>query len=927
MLLWTTCVTRVVYFVDVRLDEDIHRLAVTCERVLSALSTQSIHQKAFENVIPLLEKCIEFILQWKLLLTYTRLELISQRTDPIQILDFVFQLLSIQKIKELNLEALLSQIRSRLVQKGIFQKLNFVIQGIIGEGQESIQGSVLEHLIISVLDLETQFGPDLTLASKTGAFELWCIPNLSKFSPALFQQHFNLLKLSLPYFMEIKEAKIGPSLDPRPTIKQGDYHAFLNLLELGFVQFPKTSEGALLCSGIAQYLDWVIELHRIPFLKDHASLGISEHEFELLENFRPCVEQLLDSKTGQRFLMALTEGLLPDSRLSIYYPSAELQDGDFAFFKVLNFALSASVNDELSEIICRFAINGRIIGFLWFVSIKPIWENTFNPKNHQPSFKDIEILIPALTVLSEIYSFALMLSDRDQMEHSNFPLPLTEVYNSLEPHLSLIYILKICFWQSVRPPLSTRTSSPIDRNLGGFLSKSGKLIRQLNELCIMWELAPAEAFHIEDPSISLYVTEVTTMVSSGKEVDQMTDQMTPILLNAPCLIPFFDRARIFQSQLDFSRFRRSNLRFTNESPVFKIRRSHFWQDAFEALGDLRGDELRRKLRVQFIDNHGLLEAGVDGGGLFKDFMEELSKTAFDPTHGLFAATEQGEIYPNPAASFFQSNAVQILSFLGRIAGKAVYEGILLELPFARFFLKKFCRQLCDLNDLPSLDPTVYQNLKHLKACGSTVEDLGLSFIITDNMYNTNEEVELKPGGREIPVTAANVVEYIHRFADYRLNRQGRLECNAFLTGFFDVLDPDWLRMFNASELQLLISGSLQPFDVDNLRSSVVYGGGYDENHPVIEHFWQVMQSLTVEQQRQFLRFVTGCSTAPLLGFEHLHPKICIRMSGLDDPPDLERLPTSATCANLLKLPAYPSLELLRDKLIYAISSKSGFDLS
>ena len=40
------------------------------------------------------------------------------------------------------------------------------------------------------------------------------------------------------------------------------------------------------------------------------------------------------------------------------------------------------------------------------------------------------------------------------------------------------------------------------------------------------------------------------------------------------------------------------------------------------------------------------------------------------------------------------------------------------------------------------------------------------------------QVELVPGGRDRPVTASNVVEYIHRVADYRLNQQVHSMCMA-----------------------------------------------------------------------------------------------------------------------------------------------------
>lgn len=40
-----------------------------------------------------------------------------------------------------------------------------------------------------------------------------------------------------------------------------------------------------------------------------------------------------------------------------------------------------------------------------------------------------------------------------------------------------------------------------------------------------------------------------------------------------------------------------------------------------------------------------------------------------------------------------------------------------------------------------------------------------------------------------------------------------------------------------------------------------------------------------------------------------------------------RLPTSSTCFNLLKLPNYQRKSTLREKLRYAISSNTGFELS
>jgi hypothetical protein len=43
-----------------------------------------------------------------------------------------------------------------------------------------------------------------------------------------------------------------------------------------------------------------------------------------------------------------------------------------------------------------------------------------------------------------------------------------------------------------------------------------------------------------------------------------------------------------------------------------------------------------------------------------------------------------------------------------------------------------------------------------------VSELALSFTTTLSDFGALSEVELKPGGADIPVTSHNVIEYIHR---------------------------------------------------------------------------------------------------------------------------------------------------------------------
>lgn len=96
------------------------------------------------------------------------------------------------------------------------------------------------------------------------------------------------------------------------------------------------------------------------------------------------------------------------------------------------------------------------------------------------------------------------------------------------------------------------------------------------------------------------------------------------------------------------------------------------QDGFEQLNKLQ-EGLKSRVQIRFIDQHGMEEAGIDGGGLFKEFMECLVKEGFDPNAGLFRATSDNRLYPNPQAQLLVPDALAYFEFLGRMLGKAMYE--------------------------------------------------------------------------------------------------------------------------------------------------------------------------------------------------------------------------------------------------------------
>jgi ubiquitin-protein ligase E3 C len=331
--------------------------------------------------------------------------------------------------------------------------------------------------------------------------------------------------------------------------------------------------------------------------------------------------------------------------------------------------------------------------------------------------------------------------------------------------------------------------------------------------------------------------------------------------------------------------------------------------------------LKLRVQVEFTNHQGLQEAGIDGGGLFKDFLMELFKQAFDPERGFWKATAKNELFPNPDSASVSPYHLQHFEFQGRMLGKALYEGILIELNLAGFFLNLMQGHLNHLHDLQSLDPELYKNILQLKRIDDP-SSLGLFFSIAKTRAGATEEVDLIPGGSDVPVNKDNYVYYIRRLSSYRLNEEFSAQAAAFFKGFTALVPRHWIRMFKAPELQLLIAGAEGGFEVGDMRRACTYGGGYHASQPYIELFWEIVEEFDQDERAKLLRFITSCSKPPLQGFATLNPPLCVYQVR-----DSSRLATASTCVNMLKLPKYGSREELKERLLYSIMAGAGFELS
>ncbi|KAJ4871977.1 E3 ubiquitin-protein ligase UPL6 [Raphanus sativus] len=641
---------------------------------------------------------------------------------------------------------------------------------------------------------------------------------------------------------------------------------------------------------------------------------------ELVLN-RTLEQQITTNALDSRFLLQLTNVLFHQG--SVGTQSYDEDKEALAIGTGSSFLYAAFNTLPLERIMTVLAYRTELVAVLWNY-MKRCHEN--QKWSSMPSVLDYlptdspGWLLP-LVVFCPVYKHMLTIVDNEEFYERGKPLSLQDIR-------LLIIILKQALWQllwvnpltqhnsgkSVSNDLSKKNSVGLIQNRVGVVV--AELLSQFQDWNNRQQFTSSSDFQAD--TVNEYF--ITQAITEGSRANY-------ILMQAPFLIPFTSRVKIFTTQLATARQTHGPEEIFTRNR-FRIRRDHILDDAYNQMSALSEDELRGPIRVTFVNELGVEEAGIDGGGIFKDFMEKITRAAFDVQYGLFKETADHMLYPNPGSGMIHKQHLQFFHFLGSLLAKAMFEGILVDIPFATFFLSKLKQKYNYLNDLPSLDPELYRHLIFLKRYKGDISDLELYFVILNNEYGERTEEELLPGGKDMRVINKNVITFIHLVSNHRLNFQIRQQSSHFLRGFQRLIPREWIDMFNEHELQVLISGSADSLDIDDLRENANYSGGYNAGHYVIDMFWEVMKSFSTENQKKFLKFVTGCSRGPLLGFKYLEPAFCIqRAGGSVSNEAVDRLPTSATCMNLLKLPPYQSKEQLETKLMYAISAEAGFDLS
>lgn len=353
-----------------------------------------------------------------------------------------------------------------------------------------------------------------------------------------------------------------------------------------------------------------------------------------------------------------------------------------------------------------------------------------------------------------------------------------------------------------------------------------------------------------------------------------------------------------------------------------IRREHLLEDAFTRIMAASKKDLQKgKLAVTF--DH---EEGLDYGGPSREFFFHLSRELFNPYYGLFeySANDTYTVQVSPMSAFVD-NYHDWFRFSGRVLGLALVHQYLLDAFFTRPFYKALLRLPASLSDLESLDQEFHQSLMWIKERDISIEPLELTFSVTEELLGRVAERELKPGGRNIMVTEKNKKEYLERVVRWRLERGVAEQTESLVRGFYEVVDPRLVSVFDARELELVIAGAAE-IDLNDWRAHTEYRSGYHDAHPVVEWFWSCISRFSNEQRLRLLQFVTGTSSIPFEGFAALRGSTGPRRFCIEKWGKPNSLPRAHTCFNRLDLPPYPTPEILYEKLLLAVEETNTFGI-
>jgi hypothetical protein len=222
-----------------------------------------------------------------------------------------------------------------------------------------------------------------------------------------------------------------------------------------------------------------------------------------------------------------------------------------------------------------------------------------------------------------------------------------------------------------------------------------------------------------------------------------------------------DVARLpFSKKLAWFRQETSRLRVPWEQAHKKItvRRRHLLEDSTQQLMKMTPANFRETFRFKFDG-----EPALDAGGVAREWYELLTETLFNLDFGLFtySGTDRYSYQINQHSDIANEHHLHYFRFAGRLLGKALFDGQLVEAHLVRPMYKHIIGSPIDLEDMQFVDRDTHQSLKYIRE-NEGADEVGVSFSVSRTIFGETITTELKPGGKDVEVDDDNKLECVPR---------------------------------------------------------------------------------------------------------------------------------------------------------------------
>ncbi|RXM32529.1 E3 ubiquitin-protein ligase SMURF1 [Acipenser ruthenus] len=223
---------------------------------------------------------------------------------------------------------------------------------------------------------------------------------------------------------------------------------------------------------------------------------------------------------------------------------------------------------------------------------------------------------------------------------------------------------------------------------------------------------------------------------------------------------------------------------------------------------------------------------------------------------------------NPDSSI-NPDHLSYFHFVGRIMGLAVFHGHYINGGFTLPFYKQLLGKPIQLSDLETVDPELHKSLVWILENDITPV-LDHTFCVEHNAFGKFLQHELKPNGRNIPVTEENKKEYVRLYVNWRFMRGIEAQFLALQKGFNELIPQHLLKPFEHKELELIIGG-LGKLDLNDWKANTRLKHCVADSN-MVKWFWQAVESFDEERRGRLLHF-NRIDIPPYETYEKLYEKL------------------------------------------------------